>query len=215
MQGSQSLVMDALRESTKELHADTEGHEFQKQLGSGTVRQDLYVRYLGQLYLMHKHLADLLPRAAASDPRIAAVVAPYHSDLSAVIGDLAYFDVSTDTVVPLSATAGLLSTMDELSRQSPYSLLGHLYVLEGSTNGAKFMAKTLRKGLNLPEEQGAKYFDRYGDLQRERWTGFKATMNEQGFNPSEIEALVVEAKRMFQTFFEIGCELEALPSAVV
>ncbi len=208
MQGSQPLVMDALRESTKELHADTEGHQFQKQLGSGTVRKDLYVKYLGQLYLMHKHLADLLPHAAANDARIAAVLAPYHSDLSAVVGDLGYFDASTDSVVPLTATAALLDTMDELAKHSPVSLLGQLYVLEGSTNGAKFMAKTLRKGLNLPEERGAKYFDRYGDLQRERWTNFKATMNAQGFSQSEIDALVVEAKRMFQTFFEIGCELE-------
>ena len=98
--------------------------------------------------------------------------------------------------------------MDELAGRSPLSLLGLLYVLEGSTNGAKFMAKTLRKGLNLPEDRGAKYFDRYGDLQRERWTNFKATMNAQGFEQSEIDALVVEAKRMFQTFFEIGSELE-------
>lgn len=208
MQGSQPLVMDALRESTKELHADTEGHQFQKDLGSGRVRQDLYVKYLGQLFLMHKHLADLLPQAAAADPRIAAVLAPYHSDLSALVGDLGYFDATTDSVVPLTATAALLSTMDELAVRSPLSLLGLLYVLEGSTNGAKFMAKTLRKGLNLPEDRGAKYFDRYGDLQRERWTNFKATMNAQGFEQSEIDALVVEAKRMFQTFFEIGSELE-------
>jgi hypothetical protein len=33
-------------------------------------------------------------------------------------------------------------------------------------------------------------------------------MNAQGFEQSEIDALVVEAKRMFQTFFEIGSELE-------
>jgi heme oxygenase (biliverdin-IX-beta and delta-forming) len=208
MQGSQPLVMDALRESTKELHADTEGHQFQKDLGSGRVRQDLYVKYLGQLFLMHKHLADLLPQAAAADPRIAAVLAPYHSDLSALVGDLGYFDATTDSVVPLTATTALLSTMDELAVRSPLSLLGLLYVLEGSTNGAKFMAKTLRKGLNLPEDRGAKYFDRYGDLQRERWTNFKATMNAQGFEQGEIDALVVEAKRMFQTFFEIGSELE-------
>lgn len=208
MQGSQLLVMDALRESTKELHADTEGHQFQKDLGSGRVRQDRYVKYLGQLYLMHKHLADLLPQAAVADPRIAAVFAPHHGDLSAVVGDLGYFDASTDSVVPLAATAALLATMDELARHSPLSLLGLLYVLEGSTNGAKFMAKTLRKGLNLPEDRGAKYFDRYGDLQRERWTNFKATMNAQGFDQSEIDSIVVEAKRMFQTFFEIGSELE-------
>lgn len=214
MEGSQPLVMDALRESTKDLHADTEGHQFQKDLGSGRVRKDLYVKYLGQLYLMHKHLADLLPAAAANDQRIAEVLKPYHSDLSAVVGDLGYFDASTASVVPLTATASLLGVMDELAGRSPFSLLGHLYVLEGSTNGAKFMAKTLRTGLGLPEDRGAKYFDRYGELQRERWTNFKATMNAQGFEQGEIDAIVVEAKRMFQTFFEIGSELEASPSAV-
>jgi len=208
-------VMDALRESTKDMHNETEGHDFQKQLGSGTVRQDRYVAYLGQLYLMHKHLGELLTRAASTDKRVAAVLAPYHSDLSAVIGDLEYFSVSPHSVVPLSSTAGLLSYMDELARRSSLALLGFLYVLEGSTNGAKFMAKTLRSGMNLPEDRGASYFDRYGDQQRERWSNFKETMNAQGFNQSEIEAIVCEAKRLFQTFFDIGNELIATSSAVL
>ncbi len=208
-------VMDALRESTKDMHNDTEGQDFQKQLGSGTVRQDRYVAYLGQLYLMHKHLGDLLTRAASADSRVAAVLAPYHTDLSAVTGDLEYFSVAPDSVVPLASTAGLLSYMDELARRSPLSLLGFLYVLEGSTNGAKFMAKTLRAGMNLPEDRGASYFDRYGDKQRERWSNFKETMNAQGFNQSEVDAIVVEAKRLFQTFFDIGSELIATSGAVL
>jgi heme oxygenase len=214
MQASEPTVMDALRLSTADMHTQTEGQDFQRQLGSGTVQKEQYVQYLGQLYLMHKHLGELLEKATA-DSRVAAVLAPYHTDLSAVSADLQHFGVAPGSVSALAATKSLLNHMDEAGKRSPLALLGLLYVLEGSTNGAKFMAKTLRQGLDLPEDKGASYFDRYGDKQRERWTAFKETMNKQNFDQTEIEVIVAEAKYLFQSFFEIGTELISSTGAVV
>lgn len=212
--GSEPTIMDALRISTADMHTQTEGQDFQRQLGSGTVSKEHYVQYLGQLYLMHEHLARLL-EAAKGDSRVAAVLQPYHTDSSAVTSDLGHFGVKPEAAQPLAATAKLLAHMDQVAKESPSALLGLLYVLEGSTNGAKFMAKTLRDGLKLPEDKGASYFDRYGDKQRERWGAFKATMNEQTFTPAEAKAVVAEAKYLFESFFEIGTELLKTTGAVV
>jgi heme oxygenase len=199
--------MDSLRESTKDMHNDTEGHEFQKSLGSGTLDKGRYVVYLEQLYLMHKHLAELLGQKAAASPAIDNVVKDYHHDHSSVLGDLKHFGKDGAEAKPLKATTAICARMDELAKSNPEALLGHLYVLEGSTNGAKFMAKSIIAGMHLPEDRGASYFDRYGDKQRERWTAFKERMNANNFSQSQIDAIVSAGKEMFVAFFHIGDEL--------
>ncbi|MBS1995806.1 MAG: biliverdin-producing heme oxygenase [Cyanobacteria bacterium SZAS LIN-2] len=200
-------VMDALRESTKDMHNDTEGHEFQRSLGGGTLDKARYVTYLEQLYLMHKHLATLLGQCAASNKAVAAVVQDYHHDHSAVLRDLKYFGEDGGQARPLAATTRICARMDQYAASNPLGLLGHLYVLEGSTNGAKFMAKNIIAGMGLPQDQGATYFDRYGDKQRERWTAFKERMNGNNFNQAQIDEIVAAGKEMFIAFFEIGDEL--------
>ncbi len=200
-------VMDALRESTKEMHNETEGHEFQRSLGSGKLDRERYVIYLEQVYLMHKHLAEALARCAKNSPAIDQVVQDYHHDHSAVLNDLKYFGKDGSEAKPLAATKKICGRMDLYEKEQPLSLLGHLYVLEGSTNGAKFMAKSIIKGMDLPVDQGASYFDRYGDQQRPRWTAFKTRMNEQDFDQEQIAQIVEAGKEMFIAFFEIGDEL--------
>jgi len=204
-------VMDALRESTKDMHNDTEGHEFQRSLGSGKLDKGRYVTYLGQLYLMHKHLAELLGQSAKQSAQIDAVVQDYHHDHGAVLGDLKYFGVEGSQATALAATQKVCAKMDQVAKSNPLSLLGYLYVLEGSTNGAKFMAKNIITGMGLPQDQGASYFDRYGDKQRERWTAFKERMNANNFSPTEIAKIVEAGKEMFMAFFEIGDELSIAP----
>jgi heme oxygenase len=205
-------VMDALRESTKEMHNDTEGHEFQRSLGSGRLDKTRYVTYLEQLYLMHKHLAEKLGQCAKKSPQIDAVVQDYHHDHSAVLSDLKYFGTEGGQAKPLAATKKIAARMDEYAVSQPLKLLGLLYVLEGSTNGAKFMAKNIITGMGLPQDQGASYFDRYGDKQRQRWTSFKERMNANGFNQEQIAEIVEAGKEMFIVFFEIGDELSVQSS---
>jgi len=200
-------VMDALRESTKDMHNDTEGHEFQRSLGGGTLDKERYVVYLEQLYLMHKHLAERLGQAAENNKAIDAVVQDYHHDHSAVLGDLKYFGAEGSQAKPLAATTKICAQMDQYEDSTALGLLGHLYVLEGSTNGAKFMAKNIITGMGLPQDQGASYFDRYGDKQRERWTAFKERMNANNFSQADIDLIVAAGKEMFIAFFEIGDEL--------
>ncbi len=200
-------VMDALRESTKDMHNDTEGHEFQRSLGSGRLDRARYITYLEQLYLMHKHLAELLGRCAKSSPAIDGVVQDYHHDHGAVLGDLKYFGVEGSQAKPLAATEKICARMDQYEKSEPINLLGHLYVLEGSTNGAKFMAKNIIAGMGLPQDQGASYFDRYGENQRQRWTAFKERMNANGFDRKQIDHIVEAGKEMFIAFSEIGDQL--------
>lgn len=204
---STPTVMDILRESTHDLHNDAEGQDFQKSLGGGTVQLPAYRNYLAQLFLMHSHLNKLL-QGSTSNPSVGLVLKPYHLDCGCLERDLAHFQEDLANIKPLASTSKIMADLTALSLASPYALLGALYVLEGSTNGAKFMAKNLRKGLDLPEESGASYFDRYGALQRQYWLKFKEDMVACNFSEDECQTLVQSARRMFQAFFEIGRELQ-------
>lgn len=200
-------VMDLLRESTAEMHSSAEANEFQHQLGSGKVDKELYKLYLQQLYLMHQEIGSLLNQSKPANHAVSHVVQDYHSDLSCIKKDLEYFGVQPDSAKPLKATEALIDSMKKTASEKTAALLGFLYVLEGSTNGAKFMAKSLRAGLGLPEEAGASYFDRYGNAQRERWTAFKTAMNELQFTDDERNAMVDKAQETFRSFGKIGEEL--------
>jgi len=208
-------IMETLKEGTRPLHDATEAHEFQKLLGSGKIERPAYTAYLCQLYLLHKHLAVNLEKASRSEipesEKIKRVLKDRHLDLDNLTGDLAHFGIEADRYEAASeavpGAAKLMADMEQLRDSQPCALLGILYVLEGSTHGAKYMAGKLRDGLGLSTRQGASYFDRYQENQMKYWLDFKATMNEVGFDETEEAAIVEAAKRTFAAFFQMGNEL--------
>jgi len=197
--------MELLRDSTSDMHNSAEANEFQHKLSGAKVDKDELGRYLQQLYLIHTGVSSLI-EAQADNPAIKHVVREYHHDQTSIVNDLEYLGQKPELAVPLKATAELIASMNDTAQNETAALLGYLYVLEGSTNGAKFLAKALRKGLDLPEA-GASYFDRYGEQQRERWNNFKQAMNEVEFSEAERAKLVSTATETFQTFGKIGDEL--------
>ena len=200
-------VMDLLRESTSEMHNSAEANEFQHKLSGAKVEKDELAKYLQQLYLIHQSVSSLIEQKQTSNTALRHVVRDYHHDLTCIINDIEYLGEKPELAEPLKSTADLIASMTATSMSTPAALLGYLYVLEGSTNGAKFLAKALRKGLDLPVEAGASYFDRYGEQQRERWNGFKQAMNEVDFTTEERDKPVSTATETFQTFGKIGDEL--------
>lgn len=204
-------IMETLKEGTRSLHDATEAHEFQKLLGSGRIERPAYTAYLSQLYLLHKHLAANLEQASLvntpASEKIKSVLKKRHLDLENLQSDLAHFDIDAERSEAVPGAARLIADMEQSRDSQPCALLGILYVLEGSTHGAKYMAGKLRDGLGLSTRRGASYFDRYQENQMRYWLDFKATMNEAGFDETEESAIVEAAKRTFAAFFQIGNEL--------
>ena len=82
-----------------------------------------------------------------------------------------------------------------------------LYVLEGSTNGSKFIARAIRREYGLGEGPGASYLDPHGELQQERWQAFKRDMDDVGFTETEASAIIDAACRMFRALTDVSDEL--------
>jgi len=206
-------VMEVLKVSTQALHDAAEGHRFQQSLVKGEVSREHYAAYLGQLFLVHRELESLLRGHTDKVPAIPAVVKAYQYQEPYLLEDLRFYGVHPGSLTPLPATEALLGEVRERAAKDPLALLGFHYVLEGSNNGNKFIAKALAKSFGLTGPEGLLYLDPYGDQQRPYWMAFKADMDAQGFNPAEMRVMAEAAQAMFQGIGAISAEMGAAVAA--
>lgn len=201
-------VMQRLRESTRDLHDAAEHHDFQRAFAQGTLPRDRYISYLGQMYLVHQALERQLRSAAETSEAIRSVVDERQYQVPYLVEDLEFFDTDPDSVEPLPGTQRLIDEIEQLASE-PASLLGLHYVLEGSNNGSRFIARGLMPAYGMAPGPGLRYLDPYGDEQRERWLDFRATMDEVRFSPEDADRLVDSARHMFQGIVHISDDLLA------
>ena len=206
-EGSET-VMTRLRSSTREQHDRAENHRFQSALARGQLPRESYVVWLGQMLLLHGGLEAALRSAAATSESVRNVVKDYQYQQPYLEEDLQFFGVDTGTLEPSPSTAAFLSELQE-DNVDPLALLGYHYVLEGSNNGSKFIAKGLGKVYGLQPGPGMRYLDPYGDEQRGRWMEFKQDMDAVGFDPEEQQRIVAAAQKMFDQIAAMSDDLAA------
>lgn len=201
-------VMQRLRESTRDLHDAAEHHDFQRAFAQGSLPKGRYLSYLSQMYLVHEALESQLRKAAETSEAIRSVVDERQYQVPYLVEDLEFFEVDPESIEPLPGTQRLIDDIERMASE-PASLLGLHYVLEGSNNGSRFIARGLMGAYSLAPGPGLRYMDPYGDEQRERWLAFRATMDEVGFSPEDSDRLVESARHMFQGIVEISDDLLA------
>lgn len=202
-------IMGRLKSATADLHHAAENTRLQRRLVKGDLPRELYTAFLGQMWLIHAALEQAVRDAADTHAGFAAVVRDYHDREPQLRADLAFFDVDADAVTPLPATAAVLADIERCAARRPVALLGMLYVLEGSTNGSRFIARAIRGSYRLGQGPGVAYLDPHGELQRPRWQAFKDDMNGVGFTEVESDDIVEAAKCVFRSLTELSDELDA------
>jgi heme oxygenase len=195
-------VMERLRAETADLHGSAEGKDFQRRMVRGELNREEYGRWLGQMLLVHRALEAPLRALMQRDPAFAAVreeqlQEPY------LLEDLNALGVDPAAVEPLAPTSALVQTIERQAGESPLSLLGHHYVLEGSNNGNRYIARQLVPALGL-QERGHRYLDPYGAEQPAKWAQFKRDMDAAGFSSADADQLVEAARGMFTAIGEIS-----------
>lgn len=190
-------MLAELRERTGALHTQAERHPVQAALVRGQSGVGGYISYLSQMWHIHAALENELGVRAGSV--VLAPVTPDQYRAEAIIEDLATFSGS-QVEPPVEPVAGFVSGVSDTSDAE---LLGMQYVLEGSTNGGRFIAMAIRKGLGLERDRGTRYLDPYGDGQKARWGEFCAAMSGLSLEATEREDVIVGAERMFGLIIEM------------
>lgn len=199
---SEATIMERLKSETAEQHKQAESVELEKQLASGELPRQKYVEYLGERLFLHRVLEEKLLKLRESDPRTATIITDDRFHSKRLEDDLSFFNVDIDSLEPSEPTKQMLAEMETDS----VAILGYFYVFEGSTNGARFIAKALRRVHGL-EDRGLQYLDPYGEEQRAIWMKFKDEMNAQPFSDEEKSAMIEAAKNAFTGIMRIDSSI--------
>jgi heme oxygenase len=207
----QNSIMRRLKAETRDLHSHAESRTLQRAIASGNISRDVFTSYLGQLYHVHRSLESALEESSEKEPAIAAVATAERMHVPDIERDLEFFEVDVGDLEAVDATTRFVAQIEETKRSNPVALLGALYVLEGSTNGGRFLARTLRQTWNL-DGDGLSYFDPYGEEQPQRWASFKRDMGGVVFDSEQEESILEMAKATFLAVAQISDEVAESPS---
>ncbi len=204
-----SSLMSRLKQETAELHTMAESGDFQKHFVAGTLPKDRYIAMLEQSLLFHRPLEASLLNLRDRHPELGEVIRDEFIQEPYLLEDLEYFGVDFESISPLPSTREMIDAFARAEAAEPMSLLGHLYVLEGSNNGNRFIAKAVRAAYDLEGSDGTRYLDPYGEKQRELWMGFRTAMDRLTFTDAQRQAIVDAAKDCFVRISAVHRELGA------
>lgn len=208
MTDSQQTIMELLKKATWDLHQQAEASPVEQKLIKGTISRPHYAVFLEQRYLVHKRLDAALRKARQENEHAKAVVHDYQFHTPEIEEDLRFYGVDPNTVKPTPGTKRMAEYIDRIERENPVAVLGIQYVLEGSTNGARFIARAIRMAFGLQTKEGTRYLDPYGEAQRQYWGEFRAAMEARAFTDKERDAIIDAARQTFITIIDLEKELE-------
>jgi heme oxygenase len=194
-----------LREQTADNHKRAEQSDFQRRFVTGKLSREHYAGWLEQMWFIYGALAKHLGSASAH-PVHAAIFASGRDRTPELEADLEFLGLAPDARKAVPATRAFVARIDEWAAAGGAELLGALYVLEGSTNGSKYIARAVRKAYEFAGAEGTRFLDPYGEEQMARWQEFRGRL-DAGVAPADVPAVVQAARETFDAVSAIGQEL--------
>jgi heme oxygenase len=191
-----------LREKTSEHHERTEGSEFLRLLVGGSLPVDAYAAWLGQMLCIYRTLESQLggPTAHAEH---ASLLTESRRRTPELVSDIRTLGLSPDDFHPVAPAAAFLDRLLKWGSRGSPALVGVLYVLEGSTNGSRRVARALREAYGLGPMAGISFLDPYGGRQSERWRAFRAELDART-SRDELPEILAGAWETFDAVAAIG-----------
>jgi len=209
-----AAITERLKSETQDLHDAAENHGFQRALFKGQLTREEYGAYLAQMLLLHDALEKRLIDAKDACAPIEAVLEEWQLQAPYLREDLRAFGIDETSVDPLPSTRRFIERIERAAAEEPIRLLGFHYVLEGSNNGSRFIARNVRKAYDLTPGTGDRYLDPYGDEQPARWATFKQALAGVTLTDAEADSMVDAARDMFLGVAEISGDLGTPAGAI-
>lgn len=202
--GNERTISLQLREETSVLHRAAERSPFQRQLLAGRLPVRGYLAWLTQMRIIYTALEHHLAEAERLRP-VRFETAPWRRTPE-LERDLQHWSSGADRSEPMPATRAFSDRLAEWAEREPLALLGVLYVLEGSTNGSRHIARILRTAYGLEGSTGLAFLDPYGESQPLRWKAFKIEL-DRAVPEGAAAAMISAAQATFAALTTIGSEL--------
>ena len=203
--GQQLTLMDELKAETYLAHVDLQKAPFFQALVACQLPLESYVGHLRAMSIIHGVLERTLE--STLNETVASMWENRMRKLPLLQKDLRYFEprVVADIKESVETTLAIAEHIRLQSLKQPVSLLGHAYVLEGSTLGARVLKPLFARAFLLTGEDGLNYLDSYGPEVHSRWAQYQKRMNSLSLSSEERREIVQAACEFFgrlKTVFE-------------
>jgi heme oxygenase len=197
--------MDRLRHETRAQHRATEAIAFSTAILDGTLPRAAYAGQLMAYLPIHRALERAVERSR--HPAVGSVWRARMRRTPLLEADLAVLGVTGDEDGAARGHAqAMVDWIESLAASDPISLLGVVYVLEGSSLGGAILRGHLAAAYGLTDA-GLRYYAPYGSHPKPHWVDFGKRMNLAVADAADADRVVAAAA---QTFTRIGHLLEAL-----
>ena len=209
-EGQDASLMTCLRVATRSRHERLEALPFVEALTSGALPLEAYLTQLRALAVVHGVLEETLARLA--DPHVRALWHEGLRKLPLLEEDLASLEPRAwgRHSPPLEVALRMAERVRVRGLEQPASLLGYLYVLEGSSRGAVILRGLVARALHLEEPVGLRYLGAGSADVDARWESFREAMNGLAVAPDVAAQIVAAGVEAFDGFLELFAGLQPL-----
>lgn len=195
--GQKLTLMEELKAATFLPHAQLQAAPFFQALAAYQLPLESYVGQLRALAAIHGVLEEALKHC--SDQRVASVWKDDMCKVPQLQQDLRFFEPRTvaDLKEAVDATLKTVEMLRLRSVTQPLTLLGCLYVLEGSTLGAVVLRPLVARAFLLTDGEGLAYLLGYGADVHRKWAQYQQRMNALELTAEERGPMVEAAGAFF------------------
>lgn len=183
-----------LRVSIQKYHDEIESSYLAKRIIRTEITRSEYCWLLSQLYYLHCALESSwqnnLGFSSLYDTSIHSRIPALKADLE-LLNEGNYYALHDSTV-------RLLAKFEEWNVTNHYSLIGALYVIEGSRLGGVLLKDLLYDALKLTNNEGAAYFLGTSEFWHKSWREFKRRISESPEMESHQELISNASIETFQ-----------------
>ncbi len=190
-------IMQKLKKETKGYHSKLESLPYFHALIDHKLPLECYVNQLRALAIIHSSLEQEL--ASSTDNQIRSVWDNDLRKLALLEEDLRFFKprVIPDTNKAIEAALSMTEKIRLRKIEKPVTLLGYLYVFEGSILGNSMHRPDITKTFHLSGLNGCLYYSGYREKVQSHWNQFLKTMNKALADPSLHESILSAAHEAF------------------
>ena len=156
-----SNLASQLREGTKYSHTMAKNTTYIKLFLKGIVEQESFRKLLANLYFVYGTLeAELLRHQ--NHPVVSLIYFPELNRIANIEKDLAFYygDNWQEEIVPSEAGKIYAARIKEVANSEPILLVAHAYVRSlGDISADQALKNIVRSAMNLPPEQGTKFYE--------------------------------------------------------
>lgn len=203
-------IMGRLKSETSERHAQIEMLPYFKALMAHNLPLAGYAAQLKALAVIHGVLEHEL--ASSQDPANRMVWREDLRKLPLLEADISFFEPRTGT--SHSSIVDIALHMAQKVRlrsvEVPVTLLGYLYVFEGSTLGNHMHQPDVVATFKLDAGEGSRYYQSYQDGVASHWQIFSERMNTSLADVSQHDAVIAAAHEAFDGLDRLYAALHPL-----